>query len=154
MYQVLIQNHDGEKEWECRTQKEVCSELYEDASILLESEADEETRYGSRFLDFQDKIRASHDGKDGGRQYNEQLQKIHYVITSWARGARGARIYMWFFLRQILAWRRRGISEITVAPGGARSMMYFLGVQEFFSDFDFKKILQKSKKKISLLKKK
>ena len=82
MYQVLIQNHDGEKEWECRTQKEVCSELYEDASILLESEADEETRYGSRFLDFQDKIRASHDGKDGGRQYNEQLQKIHYVITS------------------------------------------------------------------------
>ena len=154
MYQVLIENHDGEKEWECRTQKEVCEDIYLDASSVLESEADEETRYGSKFLDFQDKIKASIEGEDNKREYNEQLQKIHYVITSWARGARGARNVYVIFLRQNLAWRRRGISEITVAPGGARSMMYFLGVQEFFSDFDFKKILQKSKKKISLLKKK
>ena len=82
MYQVLIENHDGEKEWEPREQEEVCENIYLDASSVLESEADEETRYGSKFLDFQDKIKASIEGEDNKREYNKQLQKIHYVITS------------------------------------------------------------------------
>ena len=91
IYQVLIKNHDGEKEWENRGQKEVCENLYENASNILEEEAAvleeefaglEETRHGSKFLDFQDKVKKSYEGEDNKRQYNDQLDRIHHVIIS------------------------------------------------------------------------
>ena len=88
IYQVLIKNHDGEKEWENRGQKEVCENLYEDASNILEEEAaglevtEVDEDISTRFLNFQDKIKESYGGSDGGRQYNDQLDRIHHVIIS------------------------------------------------------------------------
>ena len=82
IYQVLVSNHEGQKEWECRAMGEVLEQLYDNTSGDLEAEADEETMHGSRFLDFQDKIKKSYDGQDGGRQYNDQLDRIHHVIIS------------------------------------------------------------------------
>ena len=57
-------------------------QLYDDSSGHLEAEADEETRVGSRFLDHQDKVKASVGGEDGGRRYKEQLDKIHCVMST------------------------------------------------------------------------
>ena len=64
------------------TKGEVLEQLYDDNSGHLEAEADEETQVGSRFLDHQEKVKASADGEDGGRRYKEQLDKIHSVVTN------------------------------------------------------------------------
>ena len=81
IYQVVVTNEDGEKEWENRPKGEILEQLYDDTSGHLEAEADEETKVGSRFLDHQDKVKASAYGDDGGRRYKEQLDKIHLVIA-------------------------------------------------------------------------
>ena len=81
VYQVVVTNEDGEKEWENRAKGEVLEQLYDDTSGHLEAEADEDTRVGLRFLDYQDKVKASADGDDGGRRYKDQLDKIHLVVA-------------------------------------------------------------------------
>ena len=81
VYQVVVKNEEGEKEWENRAKGEVLEQLYDDTSSHLEAEADEDTRLGLRFLDHQDKVKASADGEDGGRRYKEQLDKIHLVVA-------------------------------------------------------------------------
>ena len=81
IYQVVVKEGD-EKEWENKSKGEVLEQLYDDNSGHLEAEADEETRVGSRFLNHQEKIRASANGEDGGRRYKEQLDKIHNVMSS------------------------------------------------------------------------
>ena len=56
-------------------------QLYDDNSGDLEAEADEETRVGSNFLNFQDKVKASAGGEDGGKLYKDQLDRIHCVFS-------------------------------------------------------------------------
>ena len=82
IYQVVVSGEGEEKEWENKAKGEVLEQLYDDNSGHLEAEADEETRVGSRFLDHQEKVKASVDGEDGGRRYKEQLDKIHSVVTN------------------------------------------------------------------------
>ena len=82
IYQVVVSGEGEEKEWENKAKGEVLEQLYDDNSGHLEAEADEETRVGSRFLDHQEKVKASVGGDDGGKRYKEQLDKIHCVITS------------------------------------------------------------------------
>jgi hypothetical protein len=55
----------------------VLEQLYDENSGYLECEADEDTRVGSRFLDYQEKVKLSAGGEDGGRRYKDQLDKIH-----------------------------------------------------------------------------
>ena len=81
IYQVVVPGEGEEKEWENKAKGEVLEQLYDDNSGHLEAEADEETRVGSRFLDHQDKVKASVGGEDGGRRYKEQLDKIHCVMS-------------------------------------------------------------------------
>ena len=83
MYQVVVPGEDGDKEWEHQAKGDVLEQLYDEGSIQLEAEADEETRGGSMFLDHQDKVRESANGNsgDGGRRYKEQLDKIHCVVS-------------------------------------------------------------------------
>jgi len=82
IYQVVVAGEGDEKEWENKAKGEVLEQLYDDNSGHLEAEADEETRWGSRFLDHQDKVKASASGEDGGRRYKEQLDKIHCVMST------------------------------------------------------------------------
>jgi hypothetical protein len=82
IYQVVVPGEGEEKEWENKAKGEVLEQLYDDNSGHLEAEADEETCVGSRFLDHQDKVRASAGGDDGGRRYKEQLDKIHCVMST------------------------------------------------------------------------
>jgi hypothetical protein len=82
IYQVVVPGEGEEKEWENKAKGEVLEQLYDDNSGHLEAEADEETRVGSRFLDHQDRVKASVDGGDGGRRYKEQLDKIHCVMST------------------------------------------------------------------------
>ena len=82
LYQVVVSGEGEEKEWENKAKGEVLEQLYDDNSGHLEAEADEETQVGSRFLDHQEKVKASVDGEDGGRRYKEQLDKIHSVVTN------------------------------------------------------------------------
>ena len=83
MYQVVVEGPDGEKEWEHQAKGDVLEKLYDEGSIQLEAEADEDTRVGFMFMDHQEKVRDSANGKsgDGGRRYKEQLDKIHCVIS-------------------------------------------------------------------------
>ena len=83
MYQVVVPGPDGEKEWEHQAKGDVLEKLYDEGSIQLEAEADEDTRLGLMFMDHQDKVRDSANGRsaDGGRRYKEQLDKIHCVIS-------------------------------------------------------------------------
>ena len=81
IYQVVVPGDEEEKEWENRAKGDVLEQLYDDNSGHLETEADEDTRVGSRFLDHQEKIKTSASGEDGGRRYKEQLDKIHCVIS-------------------------------------------------------------------------
>ena len=82
IYQVVVPGEGEEKEWENKAKGEVLEQLYDDNSGHLEAEADEDTRVGSRFLDHQEKVKASVDGEDGGRRYKEQLDKIHCVVST------------------------------------------------------------------------
>lgn len=82
IYQVVVQNEDGEKQWENRAKGEVLEDLYESNAGYLECEADEDTRHGLRFLNHQDRVKESSAGADGGRRYKEQLDKIHCVIIN------------------------------------------------------------------------
>ena len=82
LYQVVVAGEDEDKEWENKAKGEVLEQLYDDNSGHLEAEADEETQVGSRFLDHQERVRASADGDDGGRRYKDQLDKIHSVVTN------------------------------------------------------------------------
>jgi hypothetical protein len=82
IYQVVVPGEDEEKEWENKAKGEVLEQLYDDNSGHLEAEADEETQVGSRFLDHQEKVKASVGGEDGGRRYKDQLDKIHSVVTN------------------------------------------------------------------------
>ena len=82
VYQVVVSNEDGEKEWENRAKGDVLEQLYDDTSGHLEAEADEDTRVGLRFLDYQDRVKASADGDDGGRRYKQELDRIHNVISN------------------------------------------------------------------------
>ena len=82
LYQVVVAGEGEEKEWENKAKGEVLEQLYDDNSGHLEAEADEETQVGSRFLDHQEKVKASADGEDGGRRYKDQLDKIHSVVTN------------------------------------------------------------------------
>ena len=82
IYQVVVPGPDGEKEWENKAKGEVLEHLYDEGSIHLEAEADEDTQIGVRFLDHQDKVKASSDGEDGGRRYKDQLDKIHCVVST------------------------------------------------------------------------
>jgi len=81
IYQVVVPGDGGDKEWENKAKGEVLEQLYDDNSGHLETEADEDTRVGSRFLDHQDRVKSSVSGEDGGRRYKEQLDKIHCVIS-------------------------------------------------------------------------
>ena len=82
IYQVVVAGEGDEKEWENKAKGDVLEQLYDDSSGHLEAEADEETRVGSRFLDHQDRVKASVGGEDGGRRYKEQLDKIHCVMST------------------------------------------------------------------------
>ena len=82
IYQVIVPGDGDEKEWENKTKGEMLEQLYDDNSGHLEAEADEETRVGSQFLTYQDKVKESAGGEDGGRRYKEQLDKIHCVLTT------------------------------------------------------------------------
>ena len=79
IYQVVVAGDGEEKEWENKSKGDVLEQLYDDNSGYLECEADEDTRVGSRFLDHQERVKASVDWEDGGRRYKEQLDKIHSV---------------------------------------------------------------------------
>ena len=81
MYQVVVPGEDGEREWENKSKGEALEQLYDDNSVQLEAEADEETKWGAQFLDHQDRVRASAEGSDGGRRYKDQLDKIHCVVS-------------------------------------------------------------------------
>jgi len=81
IYQVVVPGDGKDKEWENQAKGDVLEQLYDDNSGHLETEADEETRVGSRFLDHQDRVKSSVGGDDGGRRYKEQLDKIHCVIS-------------------------------------------------------------------------
>ena len=82
IYQVVVSGDGEEKEWENKAKGEVLEQLYDDNSGHLEAEADEDTRVGLRFLDHQDRVKASAGGDDGGRRYKKQLDKIHSVVTN------------------------------------------------------------------------
>ncbi len=82
IYQVVVAGEGEEKEWENKAKGEVLEQLYDENSGHLEAEADEDTRVGSRFLDHQEKVKASACGDDGGRRYKDQLDKIHSVVTN------------------------------------------------------------------------
>jgi len=82
IYQVVVAGEGEEKEWENKSKGDMLEQLYDDNSGYLECEADEDTRVGSRFLNHQEKVKASLDGEDGGRRYKEQLDKIHSVVTN------------------------------------------------------------------------
>ena len=82
IYQVVVAGEGEDKEWENKAKGDVLEQLYDDNSGHLEAEADEDTRVGSRFLDHQDKVKASVEGGDGGRRYKEQLDKIHCVMST------------------------------------------------------------------------
>ena len=82
IYQVVVAGEGEEKEWENKAKGEVLEQLYDDNSGHLEAEADEHTRVGSQFLDYQDKVKTSAGGDDGGRRYKDQLDKIHSVVTN------------------------------------------------------------------------
>ena len=83
IYQVVVPGEDGGKEWEHQAKCDVLEQLYDENSIQLEAQADEDTRVGSMFLNHQDKVRESANGNtgDGGRRYKEQLDKIHCVVS-------------------------------------------------------------------------
>jgi len=81
MYQVVVPGEDEKKEWENKAKGEVLEQLYDDNSGHLEAEAEEDTLVGSNFLNFQDKVKESMEGEDGGRRYKEQLDKIHCVVS-------------------------------------------------------------------------
>jgi len=81
MYQVVVPGEDGEREWENKSKGEALEQLYDENSVQLEAEADEETKWGAQFLDHQDRVRASAEGSDGGRRYKDQLDKIHCVVS-------------------------------------------------------------------------
>jgi hypothetical protein len=82
IYQVVVAGEGGGKEWENKSKGEVLEQLYDDNSEHLEMEADEDTRHGSVFLNYQDKVKASAAGEDGGKRYKEQLDKIHSVVMN------------------------------------------------------------------------
>ena len=79
IYQVVVTNEDGEKEWENRAKGEVLEQLYDENSTQLETEAVEGQ---DGFLEHQDLVKASAEGEDGGRKYKEQLDKIHMVVAN------------------------------------------------------------------------
>jgi len=79
--QVVAPGEGEEKEWESKARGEILEQLYDDNSGDLEAEADEETRVGSNFLNFQDKVKASAGGEDGGKLYKDQLDRIHCVFS-------------------------------------------------------------------------
>ncbi len=81
IYQVVVPDEEGGKEWENKAKGDVLEQLYDDNSGYLECEADEDTRVGSRFLNHQERVKESVDGQDGGRRYKEQLDKIHCVVS-------------------------------------------------------------------------
>jgi hypothetical protein len=84
IYQVVVPGEEGENEWENMAKGDVLEQLYDENSSHLEAEADEETNIGARFLDHQDKVKASAaaTAEDGGRRYKEQLDKIHCVVST------------------------------------------------------------------------
>ena len=81
IYQVVVPGDGEDKEWENKAKGDVLEQLYDDNSGHLETEANEDTRVGSRFLNHQDRVKSSVGGEDGGRRYKEQLDKIHCVIS-------------------------------------------------------------------------
>lgn len=81
-YQVVVPDEDGTKQWEYRPKGVVLEDLYETNAGHLEAEADEDDYFGNRFLDHQDKVKASSEGEDGGKLFHNQLDRIHCVITS------------------------------------------------------------------------
>ena len=82
IYQVVVPGDGDENEWENKTKGEILEQLFDENSGHLEAEADEETRLGSHFLTYQDKVKASAGGEDGGKRYKEQLDKIHCVFCT------------------------------------------------------------------------
>ena len=88
IYQVVAErageggDDEPVKQWEYRPKGDVLEDLYETNAGHLEAEADEDDYFGNRFLDHQDKVKASSEGEDGKKRYREQLEKIHCVITS------------------------------------------------------------------------
>jgi hypothetical protein len=82
IYQVVVTNEDGEKEWENQAMGEVLERLYDDNSSQLEAEAMEDEHMP--FLEHQDLVRASAsaNAEDGGRRYKQQLDKIHNMIVN------------------------------------------------------------------------
>ena len=74
MYQVLVKSVDGQMQWERRNKQDVLEMLYDTNAGHLECEADEDTRAGRRFLDFQDKV------KGNKHMQKAQLIAIHPVV--------------------------------------------------------------------------
>ena len=89
IYQVVVGGEGEDKEWENKAKGEILEQMYDDTSGHLEAEADEDTRVGLRFLDHQDRVKASAVGDDGGRRYKEQLDKIHLVVSTCQRPPTG-----------------------------------------------------------------
>ena len=80
IYKVLVTNANGEKEWVLQPKQEVLEKMYDINSGYLECEADEDTREGSRFLTYQDKMRDSE--YNDRKLYNRCLKQIDCVVMS------------------------------------------------------------------------
>ena len=82
-YQIVVETSEG-KRWESRPKNDVLEHMYEESACTLESEADDRTRHGNRFLDYQNKVKASCDGAPGSdpRIWKSQINKIHNLFLS------------------------------------------------------------------------
>ena len=78
IYQIVMPGEGGEKQWENRAKDEVLEELFEENSTILECEADENTKVGSEFLNYQDRVRTN----ESGKLLKEQYDKIHCAIIN------------------------------------------------------------------------
>ena len=82
-YQIVVETSEG-KRWESRPKNDVLEHMYEESACTLESEADDRTRHGNRFLDYQNKVKASCDGAPGSdsRIWKSQINKIHNLFLT------------------------------------------------------------------------
>lgn len=82
-YEVVVaeEQEGGQKRWKSVDKAEVLAELYETNEMFLEGEVDEEDCVGARFVRYQDRVKDSIDGTDGGKLYKVQLDQIHNTLA-------------------------------------------------------------------------
>ena len=78
LYKVLNLGVDGTPAWESKDKQDILEKMYDVNSGHLECEADEDTREGSRFLSYQDKVKESEHGDK--KLYQKHLRRIDCVI--------------------------------------------------------------------------